>query len=256
MIRRRKLTILWASQDPPPNSSTGTTFPPDQPPTGTVVEDDPTAFDSPPTVVSTSGSVQIKGKKKSTGSIAKLLQDISSQVLLRAGHTYTMQYSADWSQMTAGGVNNEVGFIFKANNDFYMVGLKGAGVAPDTTVHQIQGPNDWNRTSGFIEIDGGAPHNGTLSGPNFLQIVTSNDGTTINFLTGNADGSIFTAELSLTSISPFANVSEVTNWGPGVFLDASDDGPFSIDVTVWNVETNPAVTYLDNDYAALMAIAA
>jgi len=223
-------------------------------PVSNVIPDTPAAFDVAPYTTETSTAIVTKGKKKNTGFTAKFVQDISGSVQLAAGRVYTMQYTADWSKMSNLGKNNEVGFLFKAGNSFFLIGYKGDG-SGGVTKHIVEGANKWNQSSGFTEIDTGAPTQGSLSGPNYVQLRVSDDGTHISLFSGNSVGLVWTAEVSLSAITPFTNVSQITAWGPGALLSAEDYGDFSISVTIWAV-TSLTRTFNDDDYAATMALVA
>lgn len=207
--------------------------PPDDPlPPGEDIPDDPGNFDTPPYTVNVDGGVKLAGKKKANGSIAKFLHDITDEVPLEAGKVYTMKYDPDFSLMSAQGVLAMIGFMFKAGNDFYLIGLRGDGAA-GIHAYEVQGENKWNQTSGFVVDDGGAAVNGTQAGPNWIQLETSADGTTITFRTSGDDGDTWDDEYTTEAPTPFTNISEVTQWGPGAFFHGADDGPYSILVELW-----------------------
>jgi hypothetical protein len=197
-------------------------------------DEDDGNFDTPPYTVEVDGSVKLGGTKK-PGSIAKFVHNIIADMPLTAGHVYTMEYDPDFTQMSAGGVLAMVGFMFKAGNDFWIVGLRGDG---STGIHayEVQGDNLWNLTAGFVVDDGGAALNGTQAGPNWIQLEISSDGAQITFRTSGDEGDTWDDEYTGRVPMPFTNVSQVTAWGPGAFFHGDDDGPYSISVSIWTDE--------------------
>lgn len=206
--------------------------PPDDPlPDGDDEPDDSGNYDVPPYSVTVDGAVKLAGKKKANGSTAKFIYNIYDEAPLEANTVYTMRYDPDFSLMSQGGELAMVGFMFKAGNDFYLVGLRGDG---STGIHayEVRGDNLWNQTSGFTVDDGGAAAHGTQAGPNWIQLETSGDGTKMTFRT-SSDGSSWTDEYTDRAITPFDDVTDVTAWGPGAFFHGDDDGPYSISVDLW-----------------------
>lgn len=210
--------------------------PPDDPlPPGDDIPGDEGEFDVPPYSVDVDGAVKLAGKKKNTGFVAKMLHNIIDDVPLVVERKFTMRYDPDFTQMANDGVLNMVGFVFKAGNDFYMVGLRGDG-SIGLDKYEVSGDGLWTSTAGFTVNDGGAPANGTQAGPNWIQLETSEDGAAITFRTSGDDGETFDDEFTDIDFPPFTNISEVTAWGPGAFFAADDHGPYSIEIDIWTSE--------------------
>lgn len=182
-------------------------------------------FTEPPTVtVTTSGDTTIKGKVKS-GSFGKFVVPLAT---VQAGRQYTFRYTPQFAQLAQQGKLAMVGFGFKANNDFHLVGLRGDG---STGLHKYQvygtPPNGWNQQTGHTTNDGGAAASGTQAGPNWLRLTVSTDGTAYA-LQSSVDGAAWNTEFSAQTPSPFSNVSGVNEFGIALWFNNTDTGPFSI----------------------------
>lgn len=192
--------------------------------TGTGVGDG--GFQEPPTVITSSatGDVTIKGKVKA-GSFGKFVLPLAN---VTAGRQYTFQYTPQFQRLAQQGKLAMVGFGFKHNNDFNLVGLRGDG---STGLHKYQvngtSPNGWNKDTGHTTNDGGASANGTQAGPNYIRIAISSDGTTYTF-SSSPDGVTYTAEFSTQTPTPFSNVSTADTFGLALWFNNADAGPFSI----------------------------
>ncbi|TPJ46847.1 hypothetical protein [Mesorhizobium sp. B2-7-1] len=191
--------------------------------TGTGITDG--GFVEPPIVTTTAtGDVSIKGKVK-PGSFGKIVVPIAS---VQAGRQYTFRYTPQFSQLAQQGKLAMVGFGFKTNNDFHIVGLRGDG---STGIHKYQvygtPPNGWNKDAGQTTNDGGASANGTQAGPNYIRLVISADGATYKFQS-SANGSTWIDEFTGQTPSPFSNVSGVQTFGIALWFNNADAGPFSI----------------------------
>ncbi|RWL87730.1 MAG: LamG domain-containing protein [Mesorhizobium sp.] len=189
-------------------------------------------------VVSTtvSGGSTISGKIKS-GSFGKFVYPLAT---VAAGHQYTFRYTPHFAQLMQQGKSAMVGFGFKTNNDFHLVGLRGDG---STGLHKYKvygtPPNGWNQQTGHTTVDGGASANGTQAGPNWIRIIISADGTTYTFKT-SPDGSTWSTEFSGAALTPFSNVSGAVTFGVALWFNNADAGPFSIDIDQF--ADAPAVT--------------
>lgn len=181
-----------------------------------------------PPVVTTnaSGDVTVKGKVK-PGSFGKIIVPLAT---VQAGRRYTFRYTPHFQQLAQQGKLAMVGFGFKNNNDFHIVGLRGDGT---TGLHKYKvygtPPNGWNKDSGHTTSDGGASANGTQAGPNYIRILISADGTTYTFST-SPDNVTYTDEYTGAALSPFANVSGVVNFGLALWFNNADAGVYSIAV--------------------------
>ncbi|TGS89471.1 LamG domain-containing protein [Mesorhizobium sp. M3A.F.Ca.ET.174.01.1.1] len=184
-------------------------------------------FGEQPVVTTTaSGDTTIKGKVKS-GSFGKFVYPLAT---VAAGRQYTFRYTPHFAQLMQQGKLAMVGFGFKTDNDFHLVGLRGDG---STGIHKYKvygtPPNGWNQQTGHTTVDGGASVNGTQAGPNWIRLVISADGTTYTFKT-SPDGSTWSDEYSGATPSPFSNVSGVDTFGVALWFSNTDAGIFSIDI--------------------------
>jgi hypothetical protein len=182
--------------------------------------------DQPVVTTTTSGDTTIKGKVKA-GSFGKFVVPLAN---IQAGRQYTFRYTPQFSQLAQQGKLAMVGFGFKNNNDFHIVGLRGDG---STGLHKYQvygtPPNGWNVQTGQTTNDGGAAASGTQAGPNYLRLITSSDGTTYT-LQSSVDGSTWNTEFTGQAPSPFSNVSGATTFGVALWFNNADAGPFSITI--------------------------
>jgi hypothetical protein len=201
--------------------------PPDLPADeGEIIVANPGTFETPPTVVAVDDALAVQGKKK--GAAGKFIFDIG---IPQPGQTYTMQYDPDWSLLENGGITAMVGFGLLHNNDFRLSGLKGDG-SSGLKAYEYFGVNKWNKTTGFQTNDGGLAAHGTQDGPNWLQFTIAADGSTYT-LKSSADGIDWVNEFTDLMPSPFTNIVQADTFGIAVFLDINDDGPFRIDITLW-----------------------
>ncbi|RWG16723.1 LamG domain-containing protein [Mesorhizobium sp.] len=179
-------------------------------------------------VVSTtvSGGTTINGKIKS-GSFGKFVYPLAT---VAAGRQYTFRYTPHFAQLMQQGKSAMVGFGFKTDNDFHLVGLRGDG-SMGLHKYKVYGtpPNGWNQQTGHTTSDGGASANGTQNGPNWIRLVISPDGTSYTFQT-SPDGSTWTDEFTGASLSPFSNVLGVATFGVALWFSNNDAGPFSIEI--------------------------
>lgn len=182
--------------------------------------------DQPIVTTTPSGDTTIKGKVKA-GSFGKFVVPLAT---VQAGRQYTFRYTPQFAQLAQQGKLAMVGFGFKNNNDFHIVGLRGDG---STGLHKYQvygtPPNGWNAQTGHTVNDGGAAASGTQAGPNYLRLITSADGTTYT-LQSSANGSTWNTEFTGQAPSPFSNVSGATTFGVALWFNNADAGPFSITI--------------------------
>lgn len=180
----------------------------------------------PVITTTSSGDTTIKGKVK-PGSFGKFVVPLAT---VQAGRQYTFRYTPQFSQLAQQGKLAMVGFGFKTNNDFHIVGLRGDG-STGLNKYQVYGapPNGWNAQTGHTTNDGGAAASGTQAGPNYLRIIISSDGTTYT-LQSSVNGTAWNTEFSNQSLSPFSNVSGVTTFGVALWFNNADAGPFSITI--------------------------
>ncbi|AZO29439.1 LamG domain-containing protein [Mesorhizobium sp. M1B.F.Ca.ET.045.04.1.1] len=182
--------------------------------------------DQPVVTTTSSGDTTIKGKVKS-GSFGKFVVPLAT---VAAGRQYTFRYTPNFSQLAQQGKLAMVGFGFKNSNDFHIFGLRGDG-STGLNKYQVYGtpPSGWNAQTGHTVNDGGAAASGTQAGPNYIRLITSDDGTTCT-LKSSVDGSTWNTEFSDASLSPFSNVSGVTTFGVALWFNNADAGPFSITI--------------------------
>lgn len=182
--------------------------------------------DQPVVTTTSSGDTTIKGKVKS-GSFGKFVVPLAT---VQAGRQYTFRYTPQFAQLAQQGKLAMVGFGFKTNNDFHIVGLRGDG---STGLHKYQvygtPPNGWNAQTGHTVNDGGAAASGTQAGPNYLRLIVSSDGSTY-ILQSSANGTIWNTEFVGQTPSPFSNVSGATTFGVALWFNNADAGPFSITI--------------------------
>ncbi|CDX26666.1 hypothetical protein MPL3356_60488 [Mesorhizobium plurifarium] len=192
--------------------------------------------DQPVVTTTSSGDTTIKGKVKA-GSFGKFVVPLAT---VQAGRQYTFRYTPQFSQLAQQGKLAMVGFGFKTNNDFHIVGLRGDG-STGLDKYQVYGtpPNGWNAQTGHTTNDGGASASGTQAGPNYLRLTVSVDGTTYT-LQSSADGSTWNTEFSGQSLSPFSDVSSVTTFGVALWFNNTDAGPFSITIDQF-AEVDPLI---------------
>ncbi|RUW79628.1 LamG-like jellyroll fold domain-containing protein [Mesorhizobium sp. M2A.F.Ca.ET.067.02.1.1] len=194
-----------------------------------------------PPVVTTNaaGDVTVKGKIK-PGSFGKIVVPLAT---VQAGYRYTFRYTPHFSQLAQQGKLAMVGFGFKNNNDFHIVGLRGDG---STGLHKYKvygtPPNGWNKDTGHTTSDGGAAASGTQAGPNYIRLTVSVDGTTY-MLESGTDGSAWNTEYSGASLSPFTNVSGVVNFGLALWFNNADAGPYSISVDQFAAVSTTIATF-------------
>ncbi|WP_192246064.1 hypothetical protein [Mesorhizobium silamurunense] len=182
--------------------------------------------DQPVVTTTTSGDTTIKGKVKA-GSFGKFVVPLAT---VQAGRQYTFRYTPQFAQLAQQGKLAMVGFGFKTNNDFHIAGLRGDG---STGLHKYQvygtPPNGWNVQTGHTTNDGGAAASGTQTGPNYLRLITSADGTTYT-LKSSVNGTTWNTEFTGQTPSPFSNVSGVATFGVALWFNNADAGPFSITI--------------------------
>lgn len=209
--------------------------PQDPPPDDDPVVDDEDHFDVLPHSITVDGSVKFAGKKKANGLSAKFMHDFSGEIgPLQAGHEYIFEFTADFSLMSQQGALTAVGLMLKAGNDFYSIGVKGDGGATNLKAYTVDGTNKWNQTSGYTLTDEGTAAHGTQWGPIWLKATVSADGTTVTFATGT-DIDTWDDDVVDATLGPFGDVGDVTQWGIGGIFDSTDSGPYSIDVTYWEI---------------------
>jgi hypothetical protein len=201
------------------------TPPPNPPPEGEIVDDG--SFINPPVVTEVDDAIKVHGKKD--GSTGKFLYEFGPPV---AGMRYTVQYDPDFTLMTLQGKKAMIGFGFKHQNDFHIVGLKGDG-STGLNAYAVYGANLWNKDVGFSINDAGPAAFGTQAGPNLIQLHISADGLTYTLRT-SGDGSTWTDEYTNVPLPPFDDVSEPTQFGIAGFFDETDTGSFSVAITVWH----------------------
>lgn len=188
------------------------------------------------TPVITKGNGKTKGQGK-VSSIATLILSIGAAT---AGATYIARVDPDFSLLSNGGKDAMVGWGFKENNDFHIVGLKGNG---STGLNKAKIHGNWNGLNGATITTNGAPANGTQAGPNWIKIEIAADGSTYTFSTGTgADvGSVvWTVEYTAATPTPLDNADDALQFGIAAFFPATDIGQFSIEIDVWEViESDP-----------------
>lgn len=182
--------------------------------------------DQPVVTTTASGNTTINGKVK-PGSFGKFVVPLAT---IAAGRQYTFRYTPQFAQLAQQGKLAMVGFGFKNNNDFHIVGLRGDG---STGLHKYQvygtPPNGWNVQTGQTTNDGGTAASGTQAGPNYLRLITSADGATYT-LKSSTDGTTWHTEFTGQALTPFSNVSGVTTFGVALWFNNADAGPFSITI--------------------------
>lgn len=179
-------------------------------------------FTIAPTVGGNGGALKFKGK---SGGLAYFVFDIGAAT---ANGVYTYSYIPYFSELSNQGRDAFVGFGFKTGDSFHLAGLKGDG-ATGLTKHTLSGTS----TASITSTGSGAPTNGTQAGPNFIQIEIAADGLTYTFRT-SADGATWADEFTDATPTPFSDTG-TTQFGLAVFLENSDKGKFSLDVTEWSV---------------------
>jgi hypothetical protein len=176
-------------------------------------------------------SNQGNGKKATvkTGNYAKLLYSIGAPTV---GDKYTLEADPDFSLLSLTGKLGMMGFAFKQGNNYHGVGLRGDG---DTglKLYRVHGTNFSTLKAG-TEIEGVAPANGTQAGPNWHQIQIG--ASTYTYRT-SADGISWTDELTNITPTPLSSVADATDFGPFLYLDASDTGTAVGTITVWEQAT-------------------
>jgi hypothetical protein len=177
-------------------------------------------FTLAPSVKGTNGALKFKGR---TGGLAYFVFDIGAA---EPGGIYTYSYIPYFQELSNQGKEAFVGFGFKTGDSFHLSGLKGDG-STGLTKHKIFGTS----LNSFTSTGSGAPTNGTQAGPNFIQIEISSDGNTYTFRT-SADGATWADEFTASTPGPFSDTGS-TQFGLAVFLENSDKGRFSLDVTEW-----------------------
>jgi hypothetical protein len=191
-------------------------------------------FTLAPTVGGGNGALKFKGKN---GGLSYFVFDIGAA---QPGGIYTYSYVPHFQELSNGGKEAFVGFGFKTGNSFHLTGLKGDG-ATGLTKHKIAGtgigPNDYTSSGS------GAPANGTQAGPNFVQIEISGDGSTYTIRTSGDSGATWADEFTASVPTPFSDTA-TTQFGLAVFLENSDKGRFSLDVTEWSAAV-PEVFFED-----------
>ncbi|MGX9413555.1 hypothetical protein [Mesorhizobium sp. 43Arga] len=122
-------------------------------------------FVEPPVVTTTaSGNTTVKGKVK-PGSFGKFVVPLAT---VTAGRQYTFRYTPQFSQLAQQGKLAMVGFGFKTNNDFHIVGLRAA--ADRLVVVIVTGESVGNYTTTGVSVGGTAL---SLWSPGRIQLFTT-----------------------------------------------------------------------------------
>ena len=191
---------------------------------GTLIFDG--GFSDAPTVSNQGNGKRFKGASRD---YAKFLFSIGAPV---AGQVYTMTYDPDWSALSQGGALAMIGLGFKAGNEYHIPGLRGDG-ADGLNAYKVQGAN-FNNLKAGSGTDGGAAAHGTQAGPNWLQAEIAGDASTYTMRT-SADGETWADEFTAAVPSPIDSTGGAEKFGVAVYLDAADQGEFTIDVTLWEL---------------------
>ena len=184
-------------------------------------------------VVTPEATAQSTGVKLSgrSGGNAFLVRDIGTPY---ANHKLTINYTPDFSKLKKIGKDSFVGFglLNDSTGDFWFGGLGGDGTG-GVVRRQIYGAGKFTASSGWTVVNGSAPTNGTLNGPNWLRALISSNGTSIKIQSSStgAMGS-FVDELNVTP-APFTNATDALRFGLAVFIPTSDKGSFEINATRW-----------------------
>ena len=210
--------------------------PEDPPPDDDPIVDDEDNFDILPHTIDVSGSVKFAGKKKNNGLSAKFMHDFSAEIgPLVAGQEYIFSFTADFSLMQDEGAQTSVGLMLKTGNDFYSIGVKGDGGASGLDAYTVSdGANKWNETTGFTITNEGDVAHGTQWADIWIKIIVSEDGTALTLQTGT-DIDTWSDDVVEASMGPFDDVGDITQWGIGGIFDSEDAGPYSIEVTYWEI---------------------
>jgi hypothetical protein len=195
------------------------------PPTGGGGEGDP-GTEEPPVVTIVDGDTTITGKIK-PGSFGKVIVPLST---LAAGRKYTFRVVANFSQLAKQGKLAMVGAAFKTDNSFHITGLRGDGAA-GTDEYIVHGatPNGWNKLTGHTEVNGGDAASGTQHSA-YYQLTISSDGASYALATGT-DGVAWTTIFTGQALTPFSNVSAVTQFGVGLWFNNTDAGVYHVVVS-------------------------
>lgn len=191
---------------------------------GVVAPDEPNDpdnnFEVLPIAGNTGDGTKVTGKN---GGAATFLYDIGPP---QAGAIYTMRYSADWSGMSQSGRRAAVGFAFKQNDSFHLVGYRGNGANP-AVLQDSQIRGEFSKANQFTISDQGAVTSATKDGPNWLRIVI--DPTGEHYTTySSADGSTWTEEYSEAVPVPLAAATDAIQFGVGAYFANQDKGVFQI----------------------------
>lgn len=188
-------------------------------------EGDP-GSEEPPVVTTVDGDVTINGKIK-PGSFGKIIVPLAA---IGADRRYTFRVVANFSQLAKQGKLAMVGAGFKAGNDFHISGIRGDGASgSDEYIVHGTAPNGWNKLVGHTEVNGGDAASGTQHSA-YYRLTISADGTTYDLDTGT-DGAAWTSIFTDRAISPFSNVSAVTQFGVALWFNNADAGPYSVVVS-------------------------
>jgi hypothetical protein len=176
----------------------------------------------PPVQQSTSDGLKIAGKN---GGTATFLKDMGAPV---AGSTYTIRYTADWSQMSRLGREAAIGFAFKNGNDFHLAALRGDGAA-STVMLKSKIHGDFRKANQFTVTGDGAASHGTKDGPNWLQLQIASNGSTYTLRT-SSNGSTWTDAYTAAAPTPLSMATGATQFGPGGYFTNQDKGVFSVTI--------------------------
>lgn len=196
------------------------------------------SYDIDPIASDSSAGVKIAGKN---GGFATLIWDRGP---VSAGDIVTLTYSADFSDMNKQGTHAAVGFAFKSGDNFHLVSLRGDGVQPPaaTTENDSQVYGSFSNPKSFTKTSDGAAANGTVSGPNYIQIEISGDGSSYTFRT-SPDGAAWTDEYTGELPAPLANATDALEFGLGAYFTKQDQGPFVITISELTVTNASAHRY-------------
>lgn len=210
-------------------------------------ETDEDGYEEPPVQHDTSEGLKITGKNGGTASWFKSLP------LPVAGEVVTFAYEADWSGMNMQGRDAAIGFVFKNGNDYHLTGLRGNGSDP-TTMLASRAYGDFRKSNSFTLTNDGAAADTVKNGPNFVQVMVSDDGETYSLYAGDTIETLALIQSDRLP-APLSQVDVAGEFGIGGYFSHRDKGVFSITITTFDTALVPPMGFIflvDGDGAYLI----